>query len=77
MTEKEAIERAIAAVCEPDFQVGSRPIRGQWYESVSRRDPRPGWVVMIPLGLPDGISPNEVCVEVYEPDGEIYVRKIL
>ena len=36
-----------------------------------------GWVVIVPLDVPFGFEPNEIHVEVYEPDGGIFVPRMI
>jgi hypothetical protein len=38
---------------------------------------RSGWVVSFRLDVPQGFEPDQVYVEVYEPDGEVNVPRIL
>lgn len=77
MTSEQAIERALAALHQRGTRIGSRPIRCRRYDSVSRKAPRPGWVVTIPLDVPEGLEPDEMRVEVFEPDGEVNIPKII
>lgn len=77
MTNEQVIERALTALRHRGTRIGSRSIRCRRYDSVSRRDPRPGWVVAIPLDVPEGLEPDEVLVEVFEPDGEVNIPKIV
>lgn len=38
---------------------------------------RKGWLVVVPLDVPESFEPNSIDVEVYEPDGEVHIQPTL
>ena len=36
-----------------------------------------GWVIFVPLDIPPGIEPNEARVEVYDPEGVVYIYSLI
>ena len=47
------------------------------FEAGERYDPRPGRVVSVPLYVPVGWEADEIYVEVFKPNAEINIPKIL
>jgi len=77
MTQNEAEEIAIAMLCERKTRTRSGPVWSRRFEAGERRDPRSGWVVSVPLDVPEGWEPDEIYVEVFEPNGEVNIPMIL
>ena len=77
MTEQEAIQFATAALFKPGCHPGNRAIRAWRSDPISVSNPRPGWVVALPLDVPEEFEPNVAFVEVFEPDGEVNIPAIL
>jgi hypothetical protein len=76
VTQEQAIEQALAALSQRGSRVGTTPIRTRRLEELSN-DKQAGWLVCIPIKVPVGIEPNEIFVEVLEPDGEVKIRRAM
>lgn len=78
MTETEAIEIALAALRKRGTSIGKGPVgatRDERHMEFGRN--RKGWVVSLPLDVPESFEPNRIHVEVYEPDGAVNIPFIL
>ena len=78
MTEQEAINFALEGLRVQGTSVGSRPvyaIRKERHMRLGKN--RSGWLVVVPLAVPDSFDPNAIHVEVYDPDGEIYIPIVI
>ena len=78
MTEEEAIERAIGALRDNKTSIGSKPataIRKGRHMRLGKD--RSGWLVVVPLEVPASFEPDSIDVEVYEPDGEVFIPDVL
>lgn len=78
MTEQEAIAIALSALCKDGTAIGSGPTYALWKENDMRLGKhRTGWLVVVPLDVPESFEPNSIDVEVYEPDGEVHIPAVL
>jgi hypothetical protein len=78
MTADEAIEKALAALKLDKTPIGSKPVRAIYKERHMRLGKnRSGWLVVVPLKVPASFEPDTLYIEVYEPDGEVYIPAVL
>ena len=78
MTEDEAISIATTALQNSGTSIGNRPIHAIRKDRHMRRGKHKfGWLVIIPLAVPESFEPNAIDVEVYEPDGEVDIPMVL
>jgi hypothetical protein len=78
MTEEEAIRLAVAELERRGLGTTPNPV-GAHHQNRHMRlgKNRSGWIVLFPLDAPRGFEPNQLSVEVYEPDGEVNIPPIL
>jgi hypothetical protein len=78
MNQEQAIKIALAALRDQKTTIGSRPVTAIYKERHMRLGKnRNGWLVSVPLNVPANFEPDTIDVEVYEPDGEVYIPGVL
>lgn len=77
MKQNEAEAIALEVLRERKTRIRNGPVWSHRFESGERHDSRSGWVVSVPLDVPDGWEEDCIRVEVFEPDGEINIPMIL
>jgi hypothetical protein len=78
MTRERAIEIALNHLRADGTRIKLSPPAALHKESDMRGgDNLRGWVVIVPLDVPFGIEPDEIHVEVYEPDGGVFIPRLL
>jgi hypothetical protein len=78
MTKEEAIDLAVGAFRSTGVTMGPKPvvaIRVDRHMRLGKN--RHGWLVVVPLNVPDSFEPNSIDIEVYEPDGQIHIPDVL
>lgn len=79
MTAKEAIYLAVSELQERGNIIASDPppVAVKANEDIRLVDNREGWLVLVSLALLDEFEGNTIRVEVYEPEGDIFIHKML
>ena len=72
MTETEAITIALSALSRDGISAGKKPVGAIRYALRNGS----GWLVHVPLDVPEGFEPSDVMVEVY-PDGTTDIPPVL
>jgi len=78
MDQDEAIRRATARALKEKCNIiveSARVIRKDRHMRLGKN--RSGWLVVFSLKVPIGFEPNQLAVEVYEPDGEVNIPPLL
>ena len=77
MTHLEAEKIALDVLHKQNTRVRNGDVSSCRFNSGDRGDTRSGWVVWVPLLVPDGWEEDHIRVEIFEPDGEVNIPMIL
>ena len=78
MTKEQAIQAALAALRARKMAIGPKPVDAIYKDRHMRLGKgRRGWLVIVPLNVPACFEPDSLHVEVYEPDGEVFIPSVL